>query len=307
MSVEYAIIIKNKTRLEALIERFNTKAQARFYIERSGGDFSDYEIEHEIFHSSLSSVQRNLSTVLKNKIVERRFLPSFIFNDKQVVITVGQDGLVANTAKYVKQIPIVAINPDRERFDGVLLPFNSDNFLTAIDKVIANNYTSKWTSFAEAKLNDGQRLLAFNDLFIGAASHVSARYQITYKNRTEEQSSSGIIISTQAGSTGWLSSVFNMSFGIHRFIEKDNSKKKYAKLKDNQLMFAVREPFASKKTQVETTAGIIAGQSKLIIESFMPNNGLIFSDGIETDFLKFNSGAIATIGIADEKANLVLA
>ena len=307
MSVEYAIIIKNKTRLEALIERFNTKAQARFYIERSGGDFNDYEIEHEIFHSSLSSVQRNLSTVLKNKIVERRFLPSFIFNDKQVVVTVGQDGLVANTAKYVKQIPIVAINPDRERFDGVLLPFNSDNFLTAINKVISNNYTSKWTSFAEAKLNDGQRLLAFNDLFIGATSHVSARYQLTYKNRTEEQSSSGIIISTQAGSTGWLSSVFNMSFGIHRFIEKDNSKKKYAKLKDNQLMFAVREPFASKKTQVETTAGIIAGQSKLIIESFMPNNGLIFSDGIETDFLKFNSGAIATIGIADEKANLVLA
>src|SRR5204862_2837310 len=102
-------------------------------------------------------------------------------------------------------------------------------------------------------------------------------------------------------------SIFNMSFGIHKFIEKDNSKKKYAKLKDNQLMFAVREPFASKKTQVETAAGLITGQSKLIIQSFMPNNGLIFSDGIETDFLKFNSGAIATIGIAEEKANLVLA
>ena len=177
----------------------------------------------------------------------------------------------------------------------------------AINKVIGNNYNSKLTSFAEAKLNDGQRLLAFNDLFIGATSHVSARYQITYNNKTEEQSSSGIIVSTQAGSTGWLSSIFNMSFGIHKFIEKDNSKKKYAKLKDNQLMFAVREPFASKKTQVEIAAGIITGQSKLFIQSFMPNNGLIFSDGIETDFLKFNSGSIATIGIADEKANLVLA
>jgi len=307
MNVEYAIIIKNKTRLETLIERFNTKAQAKFYIERSGGDFSDYEKEHETFHKSLSNVQRNLSSILKNKIVERSFLPSFIFNDKQVVVTVGQDGLVANTAKYVKQIPIIAVNPDRERFDGVLLPFNADNFLMAIDKVITNNYNSKLASFAEVKLNDGQRLLAFNDLFIGATSHVSARYQITYNNKTEEQSSSGIIVSTQAGSTGWLSSIFNMSFGIHKFIEKDNSKKKYAKLKDNQLMFAVREPFASKRTQVETAAGIIAGESKLIIQSFMPNNGFIFSDGIETDFLKFNSGAIATIGIADEKANLVLA
>jgi len=30
MSIEYAIIVKNKTRLESLIERFNTKAQAKF-------------------------------------------------------------------------------------------------------------------------------------------------------------------------------------------------------------------------------------------------------------------------------------
>jgi hypothetical protein len=173
--------------------------------------------------------------------------------------------------------------------------------------VIAGNYRSKLTSFAEARLNDGQRLLAFNDLFIGANSHVSARYQLTYNNKTEEHSSSGIIVSTQAGATGWLSSVFNMSFGIHKFIEKDNYKTKYVKLNDNQLMFAVREPFASKRTQVETTAGIISGQSKLIIQSLMPNNGLIFSDGIETDFLRFNAGAIASIGIANEKANLVLA
>jgi len=307
MSVEYAIIIKNKTRLEALIERFNTKAQAKFYIERSGGDFSDYEKEHEVFHNSLSNVQRSLSSILKNKIVERSFLPSFIFNDTQVVVTVGQDGLVANTAKYVKQIPIVAVNPDQDRFDGVLLPFNADNFLAAIARVIANNYNSKLTSFAEARLNDGQRLLAFNDLFIGATSHVSARYQITYNNKTEEQSSSGIIVSTQAGSTGWLSSIFNMSFGIREFLEKSTAKKKYANLKNNQLMFAVREPFSSKKTQVETTAGIITEQSKLVIHSLMPNNGLIFSDGIETDFLKFNSGSIAAIGIANEKANLVLA
>ena len=307
MSIEYAIIVKNKTRLETLIERFNTKAQAKFYIERSGGDFMDYENENEIFHSSLSLVQRNLSTVLKNKIIERSFLPSFIFNNNQVVITVGQDGLVANTAKYVKGIPIVAVNPDTERFDGVLLPFNANSFISAVEKVITNKYNSKLTSFAEAQLNDGQRLLAFNDLFIGATSHVSARYKITYNKKTEEHSSSGIIVSTQEGSTGWLSSIFNMSSGIHNFIEKDNSPKKYVKLKDTQLMFAVREPFASKKTQTSITVGVLSERFKLIVESYMPNNGLIFSDGIETDFLKFNSGSIATIGIAKEKANLVLA
>jgi NAD kinase len=306
MTIEYAIIVKNKTRLETLIERFNTKAQAKFYIEHSGGDFKDYEKEHEVFHNSLSLVQRNLSGLLKNKIVERSFLPSFIFSENHVVVAVGQDGLVANAAKYVKEIPIVAVNPDKERFDGVLLPFTADNFTKAIEKVISNNYSSRRTSFAEARLNDGQKLLAFNDLFIGADSHVSARYRITYNNKTEEHSSSGIIVSTQAGSTGWLSSIFNMSFGIHKFVERDNSQKKYYRLADDQLMFAVREPFASKKTQTNVTAGILSAQSRLIIESFMPNNGLIFSDGIEADFLKFNSGSIATIAIAKEKANLVL-
>ena len=66
MRIEYAIIVKNKTRLETLIERFNTKEQAKFYIERSGGNFVDYEIEHKNFHHSLSLVQRQLSKIVKN-------------------------------------------------------------------------------------------------------------------------------------------------------------------------------------------------------------------------------------------------
>ncbi len=307
MTIEYAIIVKNKTRLELLTERFNTKAQARFYIEHSGGVFEDYQVEHEKFHESLSLMQRQLSMVLKNKIVERNFLPSFLFNSNQVIIVIGQDGLVANTAKYVNEIPIIAVNPDNERYDGCLLPFNPINFISAVEKVIANKFNAKTVALAEATLNNGQRLLAFNELFIGAASHVSARYKISYNHKSEEHSSSGIIVSTKAGSTGWLSSIFNMTFGMHKFIQKDGTKKKIAKLKDDQLMFVVREPFHSKKTQIELIAGMLTGQTKLILESYMPNNGVIFSDGIETDFINFNSGSIATIGVAKEKATLVVA
>lgn len=306
MSIEYAIIVKNKTRLETLINRFNTKAQAKFYIEHAGGNFEDYEIENENFHQSLSLVQRQLSTVLKNKIVERTFLPSFLFNKNQVIIVIGQDGLVANTAKYVNEIPIVAINPDAERYDGVLLPFNPTNFMDVIENVINNKYTSKIATLAEAQLNDGQRLLAFNDFFIGASSHISARYKISYNNKVENQSSSGIIVSTKSGSTGWLSSVYNMSIGLHDFIEHNNKRKhKIIDLKDDELMFAVREPFLSKKSKISVVAGIISAEDKLTVESFMPTNGVLFSDGIESDFLHFNAGSIVKIGIAKEKANLV--
>ncbi len=305
MNVEYAILVKKKTRLETLIERFNTQAQAKFYIEHSGGDFADYEREHAQFHDSLASVQRQLSRVIKNKIVEQNFLPAFLFNDKQLVIVVGQDGLVANTAKYVNGIPIIAVNPDFARYDGVLLPFTPDTFIYAVQDILSGKLHTKIATLAEAKLIDGQRLLAFNDLFIGAASHISARYLIKYNQQEEEQSSSGIIVSTQAGSTGWLSSVFNMSYGIQQFIEAQPHEKPAAQLAADQLMFAVREPFQSKKTQTNVVAGILTAQTQLVLQSLMPVNGVIFSDGIESDFLHFNSGAVATIGIAKEQAVLV--
>ena len=305
MSIEYAIIVKNKTRLEALIERFNTKAQAKFYIERLGGNFEDYQQEHETFHTSLTLVQTQLSQVIKQKTVERSFLPSFIFSEKNIIIVIGQDGLVANTAKYSKGIPIIAVNPDKQRYDGVLLPFDTSNFKVAVESVLNNQYQSKTMRFAEAKLNDGQRLLAFNDLFIGASSHISARYKISFNNKTEEQSSSGLIVSTPAGSTGWLSSIFNMAYGVAGMFEK-SLKLKRPELRENELLFAVREPFQSIRTQTGISAGIIKTKNNLTIESLMPTSGVIFSDGIETDFMKFNSGSIATIGISAETTTLVI-
>lgn len=304
MSIEYAIIVKNKTRLEALIERFNTRAQAKFYIERLGGNFLDYEMEDEVFHNSLDSLQSQLSKVIKHKVVDRAYLPSYIFSEKNMIVVIGQDGLVANTAKYSQERPIVAVNPDKQRYDGILLPFDTTNFIAGVESVLSNKYRSRKVNFAEACLNDGQRLLAFNELFIGASSHVSARYRISFNENTEEQSSSGIIVSTQAGATGWLSSVFNMAYGVASLFEKE-MKPKHPKLKDDQLLFAVREPFKSIRTQTNIAIGMINNRNMLRIESLMPTGGIVFSDGIESDFLHFNSGTIATIGIANETANLV--
>jgi hypothetical protein len=232
-------------------------------------------------------------------------MPSFLFSEKNLIVVIGQDGLVANTAKYAKGIPIVAVNPDKQRYDGVLLPFDTQNFVYGVENVLSKQYDSRTMRFAEAKLNDGQRLLAFNDLYIGASTHISARYKISFNEATEEHSSSGLIVSTPAGSTGWLSSIFNMAYGVAGMFEKGLEPKK-PQLKDNELLFAVREPFKSIRTQTGITAGIIAQQNHLKIESLMPTSGVIFSDGIEADFLRFNSGSIATIGIANETAQLVL-
>lgn len=308
MNIEHAIVVVNKTRLESLIERFNTKAQAKFYIEHSGGDFKDYELEHDTFHASLDRVTEFFTRELKVKVVERKFVPNFLFSEKDLVVVVGQDGLVANTAKYVNGLPILAINPDVNRFDGVLLPYTISDFEVGFNEVIKRRGVFKEITLAEARTNDGQKLLAFNDLFIGPASHTSARYKITYNQVTEQQSSSGIIVATGAGSTGWLSSVMNMANGVSQTFNKGGNSQVNFSLPWNtdKLAFVVREPFRSKYSDVNLSAGLINNTDKLRIESQMPSNGIVFSDGIEADFLHFNSGTKLEVGVADQKAKLIV-
>ncbi|WP_053969812.1 NAD(+)/NADH kinase [Mangrovimonas sp. ST2L15] len=307
MNFERAIIIREKTRLEQLIERFNSKAQAKFYIERSGGDFNFYEIENEKFYESLNEVQKSISKHLKLKIIYRSFLPTYIFTENDLIVVIGQDGLVANTAKYVNGFPILGVNPDPERYDGILLKHTPSDLNNLIKEVVKGVFETKKVTMAQAKLNDGQTLLAFNDFYIGADSHISSRYEIGFKGRKEKQSSSGIIVSTGAGSTGWLSSIFNMSHNIYGFNTiGENEHQSQINWEDEKLIFVVREPFLSKVTQTDIGFGVITKRQTLKIESNMPTKGVIFSDGIESDFLNFNSGSRVEIGIAGEKANLII-
>jgi NAD kinase len=307
MSIENAIVIINKTRLELLVERFNTKAQAKFYLEHAGGDFNDFESEHETFYSALGQVTEITQRQLKMKVVEKKFVPNFIFSDKDVVVVVGQDGLVANAAKYVNGRPMLAVNPDKKRNDGILLPFDTANFESGLTQLLKGKANYQTVTMAEASTSDGQHLLAFNDLFIGPKSHTSARYKITYGQITEEQSSSGIIVSTGAGSTGWLSSLVNMANGIQNtFNSSAETKINFSLPWDtDQLAFAVREPFRSKHSGATIAAGMIRDNSKLTVESYMPSNGVIFSDGIEGDYLNFNSGTKVEIKTSARKALLV--
>jgi hypothetical protein len=71
------------------------------------------------------------------------------------------------------------------------------------------------------------------------------------------------------------------------------------------LFYTVREPYPSTATGANMVFGQITAKTPLQIVSNMPENGVIFSDGMEQDFLQFNSGSIVTIGIADQKGYLV--
>jgi NAD kinase len=305
------VLVSRKTRLQQLVERFNSRGQARFYIEHAGGDYGDYEREDTTYRRSLEHIHRQLDLGVRVQTIERAIVPTFLFAPSDVVVAVGQDGLVANVAKYVGAQPIVAINPDADRWDGVLLPFQPRNARVAVARVLDAVAKVREITLAEARLGDGQRLLGFDDLFVGARTHVSASYTIRCGEQEELHSSSGVLISTGAGSTGWLSSVFNMAAGVAAFAGgalaplPACAAPKLA-WEDPRLVYVVREPYLSRTTRVKLVAGMIEPGASLVIESRMPTGGVIFSDGVEPDALAFDAGAIATIGAAAQRTRLVV-
>ncbi len=305
MTFDKIVVVTRKTRLAGLIERFNSRGQAKFYLEHAGGDFSDYEREDDAYRRSLEVLRRSLDLGLKTHFLDRDLVPTCVFAPTDLIVTIGQDGLVANTAKYVGEQPIVAVNPDPERFDGILLRFRPEEARGAVEGALGGRAPLRKVTLGEAALDDGQRLLAFNDFFIGARSHVSARYRITFGERSEPQSSSGVLVSTGAGSTGWLSSVFNMAAGIGRFLGSGGMTRLALEWEDPRLVFVVREPYASRHSRAGLVAGILEPGRELVLESLMPSGGVIFSDGVEADTLAFNSGARVVIRAAARKAHLV--
>src|ERR1039458_6309281 len=101
------VLVTRPTRLAELVIRFNTVSQAKFYVEHQGADFSDYLREDETYHRALTEAQSVLSHMGRVQVVDRGFLSNFVFGPDDTVVTLGQDGLVANTLKYLNGQPVV--------------------------------------------------------------------------------------------------------------------------------------------------------------------------------------------------------
>jgi len=303
------ILVIRPTRLDELVARFNTVQQAQFYIEHLGADFSDYLAEDHTYKRTVQSVESDLSTLGRVQKLDRSFLPNFLFGNSDTIVVLGQDGLVANTLKYTSSQLVIGVNPDAERWDGVLLPFRPRDIPVIVMEVFSNKRPVKEVTMAKAVLNTGETLYAVNDFFIGPRSHVSARYKIEVDGKQEDQSSSGIIVSTGLGSTGWLKSLLAGATAISSALSHKNMKinqRKAISWDSDFLFYTVREPFPSKTSSASIVFGKVGRRNPLLVHSQMPEHGVIFSDGIESDFLRFNSGTMATILPSERKGRLVV-
>ncbi|MFK5596304.1 NAD(+)/NADH kinase [Methylobacterium sp. HMF5984] len=290
-----AVFVIRDTDYEALLARHATRGQARFFLESRGQSLAEVEARHLRFHAVLGQARAAVPGDWRQALTRRVDLDRFLFAPEDVVVTVGQDGLVANVAKYLRDQPVIGVNPDPDLYDGALARIAVGRLPALLPASVAGAAPVERRTMVQGVLDTGERLLALNEIFVGHRSHQSARYRIEAAGTAEDQSSSGLIVASGTGLTGWARSIgeaTHLTVGIGS--------------EEAAVGYWVREPFPSVATGTAVRAGKLTGTA-LAVTSRMNEGGVVFADGIEQDFIAFDWGRRVELGPADRALTLVVA
>jgi len=289
------VVVTRATEFDQLLRRHGTPQQAEFFLRTREQALTPIRDRHERLAAALQHVMSVVPASWRKTRVDRGDLDRFLFEPEDVVVALGQDGLVANLAKYLEGQPVVGLNPDRQLFEGVLVPHDPDDAEELLHAAAGDDAPCERRSMVAAQLDDGQELLALNEIFVGHRSHQSARYRIQFGEFEEQQSSSGLIVSSGTGATGWAKSIAR---------SRATSLPLPAPC-DRSLAFFVREAWPSVATGASCVEGILDGNDALEIVSRMDDGGSIFGDGIEADRVEFGWGRRVRIHLAQTVLHLV--
>jgi len=289
------VLVERSTEYRDLLARHGIREQARFHLEQRGQALDAIEERHHAQQRHRTAVLAAVPSDWRTATVMRDELDRFLFEADDIVVALGQDGLVANVAKYLSGQPVIGLDPDPARNAGVLVRHPPAAAADLLADLRRGRATTERRTMAQATLDDGQRLLALNEVFFGHPTHQSARYTLTAGGRTERQSSSGLIVATGTGSTGWAAS-------IH--LER-RSALALPGPQDARLAWFVREAWPGPDTATALVEGLVEPPATVAIRNERSDGAVVFGDGIEADRLAVDHGQAVVVGVAPDALALV--
>lgn len=290
-----AVVVHRPSELDELVERHGTRGQVEFFLRTRGRDLADVQARHDALDDALRTVRAAVPADWRRGDVTRGDLHRFAFEPEDVCLVVGPDGLVANLAKYVRDQPVVGVDPEPGRHPGVLVRHRAADVATVLCRVATGAAVVEARAQVRARLDDGTSLDALNDVFVGHASHQSARYRlVTPGGAAEPQSSSGLVVTTGTGSTGWATSLARGRADAPPLPGPA----------DDALAWFVREAWPSPTTGATLTSGVLtAGQELALV---VASDALVlFGDGVEADRLTATWGQAVHLGLSERRLRLV--
>jgi len=286
------VLVRRRTEYESLLQDHGTAQMAAFRLRQAGIELGDVAGRHHEVLRAAEQVLGDVPVTWRKTWVLREDLDRFLFGPDDIVVAVGLDGLVPNVAKYLSGQPVVGVLP----FSGI-----SQKMMAFEPSHLASLYRAgapavQRRAMVEVELDDGRRLTALNELFCGHGSHQSAKYDLQFSGRSEYQSSSGMIVATGTGATGWAQSIASSTGRDVGALPSPT---------ERVAAFMVREAWASDFTGTSLVAGTLTRRRRLVVTSKMQEGGVIFGDGIESDRLAFRWGQRATFRVSEATLNLV--
>lgn len=288
------IVVRRETELDRILAVHASAASARFVLERKGISLDAVRAAHAEFLEVLREVRVAIPADWRQATIFRSDVERFVFGPEDIVVAVGQDGLVANVSKYLDGQPVIGVDPAPGVNSGALVRFRADDVGRLLQAAARRELQVEQRTMAEARLDDGVTLVALNEVFVGHRSHQSARYTLAAGGRAERQSSSGLIVTTGTGATGWARSIMQAS---HIALELAPTAPR--------LGYLVREAWPSPATGTDIVAGVVESEP-VVITSEMDDGGTIFADGIESDHLLFGWGRRVSIGVSSRRLALAV-
>ncbi|SCE86323.1 hypothetical protein [Micromonospora mirobrigensis] len=292
------VVVSRRSELDELLARHGTRAAAAWYLRERGRDLAEVVDRHDALQTALTTVGAAIPADWRRGAVDRADLPRFLFGPEDVVVAVGPDGLVANVAKYLDRQPVVGVDPEPGRNAGVLVRFTAGQLTGLLPALVAGAAPTRRRTMVRAALDDGQELVGLNEVYVGHASHQSARYQLTVpvagRARRERHSSSGVVVGSGTGATGWCASIARDRPGAPPPPAPG----------EEALCWYVREAWPSPVTGATLTAGRLGGSDRL--ELVAESDGLVaFADGLEADRLSLTWGQRLTVDVSPRHLTLV--
>lgn len=288
MSAPRLVLVHRRTQLAELLAEHSTLGAVEFFLASRGQRVQPLVGADEAQRRALELAAGAAPAHWRQAVVERAQLSRFLFEPDDLVVVVGQDGLVPNVSKYLTGQPVFGVSPGAP---GLLCRHRAEDLAGVIAGRARTRVSSR--GMVEARVDDGQRLVALNEVYLGDRGHQSARYVLEAGAAVEEQSSSGLVVGTGTGATGWLASLWNQSRPAFELPGADS----------DGLAWFVREAWPSAGTGAGLVAGLLDAGEELRLRA---RGGLVvFGDGIERDSLRLEWGQEVRVARAEQRLQLL--